>query len=177
MNKLLIVIDMQNDFLLPDGKLYIGRDMTDYISRCVKFIKEFDGEVIYTQDIHNSWDQELTRFPMHCMEATDGSELVEELPLKGRIFRKNVFADSGVISYNQLLRSREIHFIGVCTHICVHDNISLIANYLGSFNLESGPTKLILHRDLVEDFDKEMEDFAIKRLRNLYGVEIREQSE
>jgi nicotinamidase-related amidase len=55
---LLLIIDMQNDFCLPEGSLYVKGAEKD-VSRLAKFIKknsEAIHNVIFTQDYHNVVD-------------------------------------------------------------------------------------------------------------------------
>lgn len=64
----------------------------------------------------------------------------------------------------------EIHLAGVCTHICIHDTVALIVNFAKEkFNIQP---KVIVHKDLIDDFNSEMAEMTLKRMQSLYGVEI-----
>ena len=73
-------VDVQNDFMLPGGKLYVPgaekllpniRKLTD-AARC--------GEVFLVShgDFHPANDPEFKQFPPHCLKGTAGAELVPE---------------------------------------------------------------------------------------------------
>ena len=77
--KSLFVVDMQNDFLLNDGKLNLGHDTKELRERVASFVKDFKGHVSFTQDSHNTESCEFKLFPQHCLVETDGWEIVDEL--------------------------------------------------------------------------------------------------
>ncbi len=88
--KLLIAVDMQNDFMNPDGKLYVqgSEEIKPNIKRL--FDKAYGdnspfSDVLYTKDWHEVDDAELsdnpdfkTTFPPHCMANTDGADVIKE---------------------------------------------------------------------------------------------------
>ena len=134
--KVLIVVDMQKDFV--DGVLGT-KEAQAIVPAVVEKIKSFDGTVIYTRDTHQSdymETQEGKKLPVpHCMEGSEGWELIEPLdklqkqagaviydkPTVGSValaddLKKDY--DKGVI--------KEVELIGVCTDICVVSNALLI---------------------------------------------------
>jgi len=180
MKNLLIVVDCQKDFLLPDGKLNLGHDTKKLIKDISDFVKGFEGDVIYTLDSHKKDSCEFKLFPEHCVRDTVGMELVEELkeskPNNFYVIEKSSFTDEYIVFLINKLSYREdyseIHVVGICTHICVHDIISDIVNhYKNEHNITP---KVIVHKNLVDDFNPEMAEFALKRLQNLYGVTVKE---
>ena len=85
MNRYLIVVDMQNDFI--DGSLGT-KEAQEIVENVVKEAKEFQGTVIFTQDTHEKDyldTQEGQRLPVsHCIKGTAGWELFRSLPGPGR---------------------------------------------------------------------------------------------
>ena len=80
MKKLLVVVDMQNDFItgaLPNTE---GQKIVPILA---EYIKNYDGEVIATRDTHNENymnTQEGQKLPIpHCIENTEGWRLVPEI--------------------------------------------------------------------------------------------------
>ena len=69
-------IDTQNDFMDPEGSLYI-KD-SERIKRGLKGILEFAGRhgitVVSTKDWHSPDDPEFEEFPPHCIHFEWGSE-------------------------------------------------------------------------------------------------------
>lgn len=175
----LLVVDMQNDFLdLEKGALNLGHDTTELQNRVATFIKNFEGDIVISYDSHRENSCEFELLPPHCIEGTWGHELAG--PIKDSLKRadalgmgigfKNSFAGDEVL--NELGESyEELHVVGVCTSICVHDLVSAYVNRVK--NTHNKIPKVIIHRDMVDDFDQEASEFTLKRLQTLYGVEVR----
>ena len=133
MKDLLVVIDMQNDFI--NGSLGT-KEAQAIVQNAVKKIKDFEGEVVYTQDTHyNSYlqSQEGKYLPVqHCIKDTDGWELT--LPIKqavrGRIFEKNTFGSLALAETVRTMHEkqplRSVTLIGLCTDICVISNALIL---------------------------------------------------
>ncbi len=138
--KLLIVVDMQNDF--TTGALR-NEDAIAIIPNVVSKVKAAldDGtDVIFTRDTHHDdymGSEEGRNLPVpHCIEGTPGWELIDELkPLAGapaRVIDKVTFGSSKL---GQLLSSEyadcdQVELIGICTDICVISNALLTKAFL-----------------------------------------------
>lgn len=129
MAKILIVVDMQRDFI--DGAL--GTPEAVAIVPYVKqLIENFDGKVLFTRDTHfdNYMDtQEGKNLPVkHCIKDTPGWQIHPELDA----LRTTVPIDKltfGSSALPQVLAAEEsidsIMFVGLCTDICVISNVML----------------------------------------------------
>jgi len=177
MTKTLIVVDMLNDFLKPDGKLYCGPTAQAIIPGITKLVKEYvkNGDtIIFLADAHNEHDLEFKRFPVHCVAGTDGAELIDEL--KELVEREDFDYDNFEIiektRYSGFFETwledsiqfdcpDEIEVVGICTSICVMDTVGGLANR---------DYKINVYKELVADFDPEMHEMALKRMESLYGV-------
>lgn len=127
--KILVVVDMQNDFI--DGAL--GTPEAVKIVPYVKeLIKNFDGKVLFTRDTHfpDYMDtQEGKKLPVpHCIQGTPGWEIRPELD----VLRKTDAIDKLTFGSSELpdiLKKEEniesITFIGLCTDICVISNVMI----------------------------------------------------
>ena len=125
--KILVVVDMQNDFI--DGAL--GTPEAVKIVPYVKeLIRKFDGKVLFTRDTHypNYMDtQEGKNLPVpHCIQGTAGWEIHPELEAL-RITEAIDKLTFGSSQLPEILRQEEniesITFIGLCTDICVISNV------------------------------------------------------
>lgn len=137
MQKLLIVVDMQNDFI--DGALGT-KEAVAIVPNVKKKIEEFDGMVIYTRDTHESNymdTQEGKNLPVpHCIRGTKGWEIREELDAlrTTEAIDKVTFGSSELgkvlleINANDAIES--ITFIGLCTDICVISNVMIAKAFL-----------------------------------------------
>ena len=127
--KLLIVVDMQNDFI--DGSLGTA-EAVKIVPRVVEKLKSFEGEVIFTQDTHGenySDTREGRKLPVsHCIENTEGWEIRKELePFVTTRWRKRSFGSPALAQAVSEMRDVEsIELVGLCTDICVVSNALLI---------------------------------------------------
>jgi nicotinamidase-related amidase len=141
--KILVVVDMQNDFL--DGPLGTPEAQA-IVGNVVKKIQEFDGDEIHiTMDTHHKnylTTQEGKLLPVpHCVGGTEGWNLNKEI---GRAIhnsgkdcmehRKGTFG-SVDMAYDLCFNTsyvvggrnmEEIILVGVCTDICVISNALLL---------------------------------------------------
>ena len=80
MKKILVVVDMQNDFI--DGALGT-REAVSIVPYVKSVIEGFDGKVFFTRDTHFEnymQTQEGANLPVaHCIKGTDGWQIHAEL--------------------------------------------------------------------------------------------------
>ncbi len=130
MKDVLIVVDMQNDFI--DGALGT-QEAQAVLPRIRSYLADFDGDIIFTRDTHAENylnTSEGKRLPVpHCIKGTHGHEIARELlPFANTVIDKPTF---GSRELADLLASREgeissVTLIGVCTDICVISNALMI---------------------------------------------------
>lgn len=127
--KLLIVVDMQNDFI--DGALGTPEALA-IVPHVKERIESFDGKVIFTRDTHleNYMDtQEGKNLPVpHCIKNTDGWQIRAELDA----LRTTEALDKVTFGSKDLVKRigeekdvESITFLGLCTDICVISNVLL----------------------------------------------------
>ena len=124
---ILIVVDMQNDFI--DGALGT-REAVAIVPYVKKLIENFEGKVFFTRDTHfeNYMDtQEGQNLPVkHCVKDTEGWQIRKELEQMRRTeaIDKVTFGSSDLV---KVLEKEEnigsITFCGLCTDICVISNV------------------------------------------------------
>ena len=135
MKKILIVVDMQKDFV--DGSL--GSDeAVAIVENVTEKIRNFDGDIIVTYDTHGENYMEThegKNLPVpHCIKNTDGWKLDSKVQkaLENRNFKtieKPTFGSTKLIEYindNYNPDKTEIELIGLCTDICVVSNALIL---------------------------------------------------
>ena len=140
MKKILIVVDMQKDFV--DGALG-SKEAVAIVDNVVNKIEGFDGDIIVTYDTHpeNYMEtQEGKNLPVpHCIKGTDGWKLTGKVQAaiekRGyKVIEKPTFGSTELPEYikaNYNPDEIEIELIGLCTDICVVSNALLLkANFL-----------------------------------------------
>ena len=142
MKKVLVVVDIQNDFV--DGALGTPEAVA-IVDAAAEKIKNFDGDIFVTYDTHfeNYMDTlEGKKLPVpHCIKGTNGWELNPKIAeaLKGKNYKTIEKLTFGSVDLPQLVKEKignqkaEITLIGLCTDICVVSNALLLkANILDS---------------------------------------------
>lgn len=131
MKRLLIVVDMQNDFI--DGALGT-KEAEAIVEKVVKKIEEWDGDIVFTLDTHFSdylSTQEGRNLPvMHCIENTDGWQINGKVKAAAEkknktvgMFKKVTFGSAALAEFIKDGKYECAEFIGLCTDICVISNV------------------------------------------------------
>ena len=165
--KLLVVVDMQNDFVT--GAL-ANKDAEKIVSDINDKVKFFDGDVVFTRDTHftNYMEtQEGNKLPVpHCIWNTEGWQIVSgiEVPTNAKIFDKPTFGSVNLATYIKDNGYDEVVFCGVCTGICVISNVALVKAFCPE-------TKVIVLENLCACVTPESHKTAIEAMKT-FQVDI-----
>lgn len=133
MKKLLVVVDMQNDFI--DGSLGTAEAVA-IVPNVVAKINNWDGDIITTQDTHypNYLEtREGKHLPVpHCIIDTEGHKINDAV--FGALVNNRHFAALNKLTFGstalpELIRGQGyeyIELVGLCTDICVVSNAMLL---------------------------------------------------
>lgn len=138
MKKILVVVDMQNDFI--DGALGTA-EAKKIVNRVIDKIHNYAGDCIYaTRDTHGENYLETSEgkyLPVkHCIKGTEGWEIRKEVALAmpgAVIVDKPTFGSEELAQRLQEENNREkieIELAGLCTDICVVTNALLLKTRL-----------------------------------------------
>lgn len=169
--KALLVTDMLNDFIDPQGALYVGeagRQIIPFIAGKIAETRAQGGLVFYLCDAHAPDDPEFQRFPAHAVKGTWGAAIIPELtPAPGDIIvEKTRYSPFSGTDLEAILRREgitEAGVVGVCTSICVLETVR------GLFEMG---ILAIVYRDGVADFDPEAHAFALKYMPRIFGATV-----
>ena len=156
--KVLIVVDMQNDFIT--GALGT-KEAEAIVDKVVQRIENAEDElVLFTQDTHQDDyldTPEGKKLPVvHCIEGAEGWQIhgkildawrnnpntVRVPELENNSFTKPVFGSVELVDFlkSQATTITEIELLGVCTDICVISNAIMIKNTLPEIPLTVNET-------------------------------------
>ena len=136
--KILIVIDMQNDFLHGALKNEYGIKIIPGVVEKIKEYKANNCQIIATRDTHYSdylKTQEGEKLPVpHCIKDTYGWQIEESiatalgvcLTFDKPTFGSTMLSDYLRETYYRCMKDIQIEIVGVCTDICVISNAMLI---------------------------------------------------
>lgn len=174
LREIIIVVDMQNDFLTGslknDNAVKIKDNMIKYLK---DKLKSKNTEVFFTKDIHDknySNTTEGKHLPIkHCVKGTKGCELIKEINdlikeynLEDRILEKDKFGlidikDKIVKKTGEIKKDDKFILVGVCTSICVITNAAILKS--------SGENEVYVLEKLCACLSKDSHKSAIEAMK------------
>lgn len=148
MNKILIVVDMQNDFI--DGSLGTkeAQNIVSKVKEKVDWYVKNGYMVIFTRDTHNNETYlssvEGKKLPIkHCIKDTHGWQIgLETVPGTHKVINKETFGYSkwrnvlDDLFYGKNIRQITVDICGLVTDICVVSNAIIIKTLYPEINVE-----------------------------------------
>lgn len=133
--KVLIVIDMQNDFVYGPLGTPEAQAIVPNIIKKVEEYRSRDDAIIFTTDTHYDDYLETSegqKLPVpHCIVGTSGYEIIPELNVElstmEKIYPKSTFGYRW--NTGHWMRCYDVEIIGVCTDICVVTNALVLKTY------------------------------------------------
>jgi nicotinamidase/pyrazinamidase len=167
----LIVADMLNDFLDPQGALYVGpqgRAIIPFVAAKIEAVRVQGGVVVFVCDAHASDDREFKFFAPHAVKGTWGARIIPELQIKSGDYRVektrySAFAQTDLEDILKQEKVGQVEVVGVCTSICVLETVKELFD-------RDIPTRV--YRDGVADFDPEAHVFALKHIEHIFGAKV-----
>ncbi|MGB5932965.1 MAG: isochorismatase family cysteine hydrolase [Anaerolineae bacterium] len=170
MPDVVIVVDMQRGFLEEGNPLYCGDEARRIIPRVQRLLDEQlkkGSTVIFTADTHTPEDKEFNIFPPHCIEGTEGAEIIPELAsYPGQRLPKrrySAFYDTDLDKRLAALQPEKLIISGLCTDICVLHTVADARN-------RDYPVEI--YTNCVASFDKEAHRFALKHMEKILGAKL-----
>lgn len=132
MRKVIVVIDMQNDFI--DGALGTKEAQVMLPHLVAKLEREKDALLIFTQDTHSKnymETQEGRNLPvLHCIKPEKGWEIAPSLQpfvkKAAAVIEKPAFGSLELPKAVAKLQPDEVELVGLCTDICVISNAMIL---------------------------------------------------
>ena len=129
--KLLVVVDMQNDFIGGALGTQEAQNILPAVRARIADARKEGEVVVFTRDTHGEEylsTQEGKNLPVpHCIAGTAGHEIAAGLCLAGeRVFDKPAFGSIELAAYVKERGFAAVELVGVCTDICVISNALLI---------------------------------------------------
>jgi nicotinamidase-related amidase len=136
----LLVIDMQNDFLLPGSPVAApgGLELAPAMSGLARRARRAGAPVVFTQEAHrpDGSDFGIEAFfePMHCAEGGAGIEIIgaltpepSDIVIKGKR-RYDAFLGTDLDLVLRLRGIENLVVAGVCTDVCVSATVQHARN-------------------------------------------------
>ncbi|MGN0711568.1 MAG: cysteine hydrolase family protein [Anaerovoracaceae bacterium] len=166
MENILVVVDMQNDFI--DGSLGTA-EAQKIVGNVKEKIKNFDGKIYFTRDTHGRDYLETSegrKLPVeHCIKDTEGWQIRAGLveAAEGRLADIIDKPSFGSVELAESLKRREketgeVTFVGLCTDICVISNVLLAKAYMPE-------TKLVVDASCCAGVTPESHENALEAMK------------
>ena len=172
MNKVLVVVDLQNDFI--SGSLG-SPEAQAIVPKVVDLIENWneEDEIVLTADTHQGDylnTPEGLKLPVeHCIEETEGWQIHSDvlncnISREVAFIRKPTFGSIDLImflheEYEKNPLNFEVHFCGLCTDICVVSNVLMIKAFFPNI-------KIVLHADCCAGVTPEKHQAAIEVMKS-----------
>ena len=164
----LIIIDLLNDFMRPQGALYIGDHVQPLIQFCQELINQKRKEnytIIYSCDTHWENDEEFLLFPPHAIRGSWGQK-----SSKSKVQEEIYYTEAAIVAFGTeldlLLREKKVEkveIVGVLTNICV----LYTAAWAQMLHYQ-----VAAYRQGLTSNDLQAHEFALKEMKNTLGIEI-----
>ncbi|MBP5785112.1 MAG: cysteine hydrolase [Methanobrevibacter sp.] len=171
-NELVVVVDMQNDFL--DGAL-ANKAALDLVPKMAQMIKQEEAAgsiVLFTLDTHNAYyleTQEGKNLPvMHCIVGTEGHRVHKDLLAasteKYRVEKPTfgmtteLWKETLYKYFYKLNEVKKVSLVGTVTSICVLNNALALKALLPE-------VEIVVYEDLCADLNDEMQQATLKCLQ------------
>jgi len=179
-NAALVIVDMQNDFLDPEGELYLGNQYSEaskalerVIANTVKaiyFFKQKHLPIFTVMDTHFPDSVEFKTLPEHCIFNSWGHKLTPAIDsaigyyASNTVIFKDGFSSSEVlVEYIRELTLSNVYIVGVAYDICVFFTAMGIADYLSGSNIH-------ILEDATIPYNKEWAVTAKQMMQSLKGI-------
>ncbi len=170
----LVIIDMQNDFVSKDGKLFFdnARTVVKPIVELIDDFKERNALIITTQDWHGKDDTEFNKFPPHCIRGTRGSKIIKEIRaalvgykpwIKVKKTRFSAFYNTEMDNILKEYKIDKVGIVGVMTNICVLYTAEEFRNR---------DVETVVYKKCVATNDQKIQEFTLDQMKNILGVKI-----
>ncbi len=167
----LLIIDMLNDFVSRDGKLYVPKseEIIPNVKALADAFRKNGLPVIYANDSHiPKIDKELQLWGEHAVRGTWGAEVVEELkPREGDfVIKKRRYSAFFSTDLDLVLRELgvdELVLTGVATNVCVL-HTAADAFFRGY--------KLVIVEDGTMAYPPESQGEWLEYMKRIYGAKV-----
>lgn len=167
---MLVIIDMVNGFV-REGVLSspyvdsIATKLSDFAKKC----DSLSIPIIAYADTHKESCSEFSLFPVHCVEGTHESELIDELKEIKSIVKVEKNSTNSFLAQNPLEKTdrkvKNILVTGCVTDICVRDFAKTMRKYIDENNIDA---RVFVFEDLVETFN--IDDVHNRELEHMLAL-------
>jgi nicotinamidase/pyrazinamidase len=166
----LLVIDMLNDFVRPEGALRVegAQDVVPAIQRWIARARAAGSAVVYLTDAHRPDDAEFRAWPPHAVAGSPGAAVIDELAPRPEDLvipkrRYSAFFGTGLEVTLREHGIRRLVFTGVLTDICVYH--TAVDAFMGAYDV-------VVAEDACAAATPEDHAFALRQMQRLLQARL-----
>lgn len=168
MNKLLAVIDFQNDFVNGSLGFEKAKDLDEKIASRIDEARSDGYDILFTLDSHDDTyleSPEGKKLPVeHCIRGSEGHKLYGKTASRrkddDKIIEKPTFGSIELAEYLRDKKYYEIELCGLVSDICVLSNAVLAKTF-------SPNSKVSVIKDLTSTADDKKQEAALSILESI----------
>ncbi|MEY8380426.1 cysteine hydrolase family protein [Ileibacterium valens] len=169
-NPAIIVVDMVNGFI-KEGKLsdpYIARTVQPIIN-LIANTNHVRQDLLFVTDCHQEGCLEFETFPVHCLEGTSESQVIDEL--KDYVTDTNVFKKNSINTFtapgfsdwlNAIKAPADLVVTGCCTDLCILQLVLSLQSWINQN--EKRNMRVIVPVNCVDTYDAEFSSHKAKKM-------------
>lgn len=122
-------VDTQYDFMKKSGKFYVpgAEGIYENLKQLTQYALNHKIQIFGSVDRHFEGDDELKRFPPHCMDGTEGQKKILETLVEGEEYIENKAYSKDELK--QKLLAPAVYFEKQDINVFSNSNASLLENY------------------------------------------------
>lgn len=167
--KVILVIDMLNDFITGSLKCDRAKKVIPNIKKLVEDARKHNIPIIYCNDAHLKVDSELKKWGEHAIKGSKGAQIIPELEPNENdyVLEKRTYSSFYETGLDTLLRNLGINAVvitGIHTNMC--DRHTAADAFFRGY-------RIIVASDGVEAFTAEDHVEGLEYMKNVYNAEIK----
>jgi len=174
--RVLIVIDVQNDFITGTLKAHQAQAILPHVNRVIRVAKDNGVLVVFTRDWHPEGHWSFDRHGRHCVMHDPGAEISNEVEVPPESLVVNFGVNKGDTAYSALENSsltmlldnpriEVVYVVGIALNYCVKCTCLSVRNLNKAvFTVDEAIASADGNAEANEAAWKELEDGAVKRL-------------
>ncbi|MHB8895755.1 MAG: cysteine hydrolase family protein [Candidatus Geothermincolia bacterium] len=165
----LIIADMINDFVLPEGKLYVPgiEEIVPNIAALIDEAHEAGAPVIFVDDAHAPDDAEFKQWGEHAVTGSWGSKVVEALAPSEHdyVLEKTKYT----VWYKTGLDNLLVEKLGV-NHVVITGTVTNICVMVSAIEALMRGFKVTVPRSAVKGLNEKDHEWALDQLERVFGA-------
>jgi len=166
----LVIADMINDFVEPDGKLYVPgiEEIVPPIAALIDEAHAAGSPVVFVDDAHAPDDIEFQQWGEHAVAGTPGAQVYKGLgpAPQDQVLEKTKYTVWYKTGLDRLLVSLDIEHVvitGTVTNICIF--VSAVEALMRGY-------RVTVPRDAVKGLNDADHENALDQLSRVFGAEV-----